>query len=74
MGRGGGVCWVFVLSKYDFICKVNMADLVEGVLESAAKKQAKYKSTEVKKDIDLEIDHGNLVAVDSNTVELKKYR
>jgi len=51
-----------------------MADLVENVLREVAEKEAKYKSTEVNKDIDLVIDTGNLTTFDSNPFDLKKLR
>ncbi|XP_064595402.1 ribosome biogenesis regulatory protein homolog [Liolophura sinensis] len=49
-----------------------MADLVESVLRDAAEKQAKFKTTEVEKDIEVEIDEGNLLAVDTNPLTLKE--
>ncbi|XP_048761929.2 ribosome biogenesis regulatory protein homolog [Ostrea edulis] len=52
-----------------------MADLVERVLQEAAEKESKYKTIEVHKDIELEIDAGNLLTVDTNpldTSELKR--
>ena len=51
-----------------------MVDIVENVLRETAEKESKYKTTEVYKDIDLELDEGNLLAVDSNPIDLKKYR
>ena len=51
-----------------------MADLVAQVLQAAAEKEAKYKSIEVQKDIELDIDEGNLLAVDSNPLETRKFR
>ncbi|XP_064644871.1 ribosome biogenesis regulatory protein homolog [Lineus longissimus] len=51
-----------------------MADLVESVLQSIAEKEAKYKTVEVPKDIELEIDEGNLLAIDPNPLELKLLR
>ncbi|XP_052784785.1 ribosome biogenesis regulatory protein homolog [Mya arenaria] len=51
-----------------------MADIVENVLREAAEKEAKYKTTEVIKDIDLDIDAGNLFTYDSNPFDSKKTR
>ncbi|XP_033739502.1 ribosome biogenesis regulatory protein homolog isoform X2 [Pecten maximus] len=51
-----------------------MADLVEQVLQKEIEKQANYKTIEVIKDIDLEIDEGNLLAVDTNPFDLRKYK
>lgn len=51
-----------------------MADLVENVLQEAAAKEAKYKTTEVNKDIDLDIDAGNLMTYDSNPFDVKIFR
>lgn len=51
-----------------------MADLVEEVLRAAAEKDAKYKTTEVEKAIDVEIDEGNLVSFDANPIEEKLFR
>ena len=51
-----------------------MSSLVDSVLQAAAEKESKYKTTEVLKGIDLEIDEGNLLAVDPNPIELRSYR
>ncbi|OWF52675.1 Ribosome biogenesis regulatory protein-like [Mizuhopecten yessoensis] len=51
-----------------------MADLVEQVLAKEIEKQANYKTIEVTKDIDLEIDEGNLLAVDTNPFDIRKYK
>ena len=51
-----------------------MVDIVENVLRETAEKESKYKTTDVYKDIDLEIDEGNLLAIDSNPTDSKKYR
>lgn len=51
-----------------------MDDLVENVLQEAAAKEAKYKTTEVLKDIDLDIDAGNLLTHDSNPFDVKRFR
>ncbi|XP_078691094.1 ribosome biogenesis regulatory protein homolog isoform X2 [Branchiostoma floridae x Branchiostoma belcheri] len=48
---------------------------VEDVLESVTQKQAsKYKTIEVQKDIEPQLDLGNLLTVDQNPLELKKFR
>ncbi|XP_074659155.1 ribosome biogenesis regulatory protein homolog [Tubulanus polymorphus] len=49
-------------------------EVVENVLAEIEERDAKYKSTEVTKDIDLEIDEGNLLAVDANPLNLYDYR
>ena len=51
-----------------------MADLVDQVLLEAAEKEARYKTTQIHKDIDLEIDAGNLLCIDHNPLELKSFR
>lgn len=48
-----------------------MADIVENVLRDAAEKEAKYKTTEVKKHIEVDIDTGNLLTCDPNLFDLK---
>ena len=51
-----------------------MADLVENVLQSVAAKESKFKTTEVKKDLELEFDEGNLLAIDQNPIDVKEIR
>ena len=51
-----------------------MADIVENVLREAAEKDAKYKTTEVKKHIELDIDVGNLAAFDPNVFDVKSVK
>ena len=51
-----------------------MSDIVESVLQAQAEKEAKLKSTEVKRDIDVEIDEGNLLSSDVNAIDIKKTR
>lgn len=46
-------------------------DLVQDVLESVHKQ---YKSIEVHKDIELDVDCGNLLACDQNPLDVKAYR
>jgi hypothetical protein len=41
-----------------------MADLVEKVLREAAEKESKLKTTEVDKEIEVNVDEGNLLASD----------
>ena len=57
-----------------FGTSVKMADLVENVLRAAAERESKYKTIEVHKDIDLDIDEGNLLASDTNPLDLKLLR
>ena len=52
----------------------SMEDLVENVLQSAAEKESRYKTTEVHKDIDVDIDEGNLLVTDTNSLELNNLR
>lgn len=54
--------------------KTKMADLVEKVLRDAAEKESKFKTTEVEKDIDLDIDEGNLLACDKNPIDIKSFK
>ncbi|KAJ8318653.1 hypothetical protein KUTeg_003744 [Tegillarca granosa] len=51
-----------------------MANLVEEVLKAAVEKDSKYKSIEVHKDIDLDVDEGNLLASDPNPIDTKKLK
>merc|ERR1711894_497021 len=53
---------------------VNMAAVVEQVLREEAEREAKYKSIEVTKAIDVDIDAGNLCAIDANPIEIKEFR
>ncbi|XP_070579672.1 ribosome biogenesis regulatory protein homolog [Ptychodera flava] len=46
---------------------------IENVLESVEQAK-KYKTIEVKKDVPLELDPGNLLAVDTNPLDIKKFR
>ncbi|CAM1318644.1 RRS1 (predicted), partial [Pycnogonum litorale] len=52
----------------------NMADVVKDVLKQVSEQNEKFKSTDVHKDIPLEIDIGNLLSVDSNPIDLSKFR
>ena len=60
--------------RANFGRKGNMADVVKSVLESIAEKEAQYKPIEVQKDLDVEIDEGNLLAIDSNVIDTKSLR
>nr|XP_022318886.1 ribosome biogenesis regulatory protein homolog [Crassostrea virginica] len=51
-----------------------MADLVERVLQEAAERESKYKTIEVHKDIELEIDPGNLLTFDTNPLDTTKLK
>lgn len=51
-----------------------MADLVERVLNEAAERESQYKTIEVNKDIELEIDSGNLLTVDTNPLDATKLK
>lgn len=51
-----------------------MSDLVERVLQEAAEKESKYKTIEVHKDIELEIDAGNLLTVDTNPLDTSELK
>ncbi|CAH1795001.1 unnamed protein product [Owenia fusiformis] len=48
-----------------------MANTIENIL---AEKGQKFKSIEVEKDLELEIDEGNLLAVDTNPIDIKIFR
>ncbi|XP_072167794.1 ribosome biogenesis regulatory protein homolog [Diadema setosum] len=48
-------------------------ELVEKVLKNAAEEQKKFKSIDVSRDIELNIDVGNLLVVDPNTLDLKAF-
>ncbi|XP_077980410.1 ribosome biogenesis regulatory protein homolog [Glandiceps talaboti] len=49
-------------------------DIVESVLRNAEEEAKKYKTVEVKKDIPLEIDTGNILAIDTNPLDVKRFR
>jgi len=48
-----------------------MANIVDSILQAAVEKEAKFKPTEVEKEVDLEIDEGNLLGIDTNHIDLK---
>ena len=51
-----------------------MADLVESVLAAAAEREAAFKTTDVSKSTDPEIDEGNLLIVDNDPIDLREYK
>ena len=51
-----------------------MDSLVQDVLKASAEKESKYKTTEVVKDIDVDIDEGHLLVVDQNPLDIKSLR
>ena len=51
-----------------------MDSLVQSVLKASTEKDSKYKTTEVVKDIDVDIDEGHLLAVDPNPLDIKALR
>ena len=51
-----------------------MADVVRNVLKSIVEKESRFKSIEVQKDLDVEVDEGNLLAIDSNEINVKQFR
>ena len=51
-----------------------MADLVETVLAAAAEREALFKTTNVTKSTDPDVDEGNLLIVDHDPVEPREYR
>lgn len=53
---------------------MDTSEIVDKVLRNAAEEEKKYKSIEVQRDVEVEIDLGNLLACDPNALDLKKYR
>ena len=51
-----------------------MAALVDSILQAEQDKQASYKSIDVYKVIDPDIDEGLLLAADPNHIDKSKYR
>jgi len=51
----------------------NTLEVVEKILQNA-QTDCNFKSTQVTKDIDVDVDVGNLLAVDSNPLDLKRFR
>lgn len=51
-----------------------MADLVANVLREAQEKKSSFKSIEVHKSLELELDEGNLLATDPNPIDQKCLR
>jgi len=48
-------------------------EVVQKILHNA-QTECNFKSTQVVKDIDVNVDVGNLLAVDSNLLDLKRFR
>jgi len=53
--------------------EVSTLEVVQKILQNA-QTDGSFKSTQVTKDIDVEIDVGNLLAVDRNPLDLKRFR
>ena len=51
----------------------NTSEVVAKILQNA-QTDCSFKSTQVTKDIDVDIDVGNLLAVDQNPLDLNKFR
>ena len=51
-----------------------MSSTVEDVLQSINSNESKFKSIDVNKDLDVEIDEGNLLVIDTNELDLNKLR
>ncbi|XP_059485271.1 ribosome biogenesis regulatory protein homolog [Neocloeon triangulifer] len=49
-------------------------DILEEILDKEAKKNEKYKATDVTKNVELEFDIGNLLATDTNELDLKQLK
>lgn len=49
-------------------------DILSEILEKEAKKNEKYKPTDVEKNLELEFDLGNLLACDTNSLDLQAIR
>jgi hypothetical protein len=45
-------------------------DILSELIDKEAQKNAKYKSTDVEKNVELEFDLGNLLASDTNDLDL----
>jgi hypothetical protein len=54
--------------------EMEVDDTLEVVQRVLQKNEARFKSTEVHKDIDVELDLGHLLAVDPNPLDLKEFR
>ena len=50
------------------------SEVVENVLKIANEEAKKFKTIGVLKDIDLAIDPGNLLAIDTNPIDTHKFR
>ncbi|XP_041473174.1 ribosome biogenesis regulatory protein homolog [Lytechinus variegatus] len=53
---------------------MDTSEIVDKVLRNAAEEEKKYKSIEVKRDVEVGIDLGNLLTCDPNALDVKKYR
>ena len=62
--------WLNEISGY---C-TTMADLVDAVLQAASDKASSYKTTNVDKAIDVDVDAGNLLLIDNNKIETIELR
>ena len=51
-----------------------MSSTVEDVLQSINSNESKYKSIEVIKDLDVDIDEGNLLIIDQNELNMNRLR
>ncbi|CAB3369229.1 Hypothetical predicted protein [Cloeon dipterum] len=49
-------------------------DILEDILQKEAKKSEKYKTTDVEKNVELELDLGNLLALDTNDLNLQELK
>jgi len=49
-------------------------DILSEILEKEAKKNEKYKPTDVEKNVELEFDIGNLLACDTNELNLQSLK
>ena len=53
--------------------EINTLEVVQKILQNA-QADCNFKSTQVTKDIDVDLDIGNLLAVDSNPLDLGRLR
>ena len=67
---------VWVIHEKVILLKMasNSQHVVENVLKQTALLEKKLKTTEVTKDIDVELDPGNLLSVDPNPINVKEFR
>ncbi len=57
-----------------FVIQSNDMDIVNEVLQKAAREAEKFKPITVEKHLEVEFDVGNLFAFDTNELELRKLR